>query len=127
MNVHELQDELEEANARIEHLERAVQGSLRWIDRLIRHCKINGIPVTHNLLYGDDKKPNETMAKCTHSNPQAVNIYGGEGIEWCPDCGAFRRVSFKSAKSGGGPVTSDAWHTPKQVPECLVKSDITYR
>jgi hypothetical protein len=125
VTARELQEELEEANARIEHLERAVQGGLRWVDRLIRHCKVNGIPVTHTVLYGDNAIPSDTM-KCTHTTPQAVNIYGGEGIEWCPDCGAFRRVSFKTAKSGNQ-MSADAWHTPKQVPECLVKSDITYR
>lgn len=126
MTVPELEEDLEAAYARIHRLEQSVKGGLRWVDRLLRHCKINGLPVTRSVLY-DDNNSNETMPKCTHSNPQAVNIYGGEGIEWCPDCGAFRQVSFKTVKSGGDRMSAHAWRVPKNVPHCIISSDITYR
>jgi len=53
-----------------------------------------------------------------------VSIYGGQGIEWCPDCGAYRRVTFKTAKRGGGATTQEDWHIPSQAFEHLTHSDL---
>lgn len=55
------------------------------------------------------------MPKCIHNRPLALSIHGGFGIEWCQDCGAFRRLSFGTAKSG---LTSTAteWKEPTGAP-----------
>lgn len=126
MTPNELTEELLEARARVGHLEQSIKGALRWVDKLLRHCKTNGVPVDAKDFLGQDgwivnnPKPFRTMLKCEHINPKAVNIYAGEGIEWCSECGAFRQVSFTTTKNG-------EWHLPKQPPRYAVKSNLSLK
>lgn len=66
------------------------------------------------------------MPECNHTRPLSLSIYAGRGIEWCPDCGAFRRVLFLSARDGMG-VQRDEWVVPKQADPELIQSDLNPR
>ena len=50
---------------------------------------------------------------CKHTNREAIHIHGGEGIVWCPNCGAYRLLTFKTTKQGGGTVVKGPWRLPK--------------
>lgn len=63
------------------------------------------------------------MPECLHPRPTCLSIYAGRGIEWCPDCGAFRRVLFLTAREGMG-VRRDEWAIPRQVDPDLLQSEL---
>lgn len=54
MSPDEVQAELESARAEIAHLKLALQGTQRWVDRLLEHCKKHGLAVTHRDVLGDE-------------------------------------------------------------------------
>jgi len=126
MTPNELTEDLLQAQARVEHLEQSVKGALRWVDRLMLHCKDHGVPVDAEVLLGKDgwlvktPKLTQTMLKCAHIKPKAVNIHAGEGIEWCSECGAFRQVSFTTTKTG-------EWNLPKPPPRYAVKTSMSLK
>jgi hypothetical protein len=63
------------------------------------------------------------MPECLHPRPTCLSIYAGRGLEWCPDCGAFRRVLFLTAREGMG-VRRDKWAVPRQVDFDLLQSEL---